>query len=266
MRSLKLATIALCFICAEAVSQSSTQDEALLAKTRALYDAPFTRDLVSFDCAVQFDWKQHFIDALGSLPVAATPTVNLLQTVQHRIFVDRSSAVLSSIPKVPNLSSAPHATDFEKVFDAMIPAGLTAWLPSSTNVLLPVEPTKFNFEKLDSGYKLTMNGSGVAAKLLLASDFRLTSGIAELPQPMRFTTAFTSGPNGFLLTSVKTGDTTDPSMSKEAQFAYTYQTVEEFQLPSEVTITPPAGEVWHFMLRDCKTMKGANIKVGLRYK
>jgi hypothetical protein len=62
-------------------AQSTTTDQSLLTKTRSLYDAPFTRGLISFDCAVNFDWKQHFVDLLGTVPPAAIPTVERLQTI-----------------------------------------------------------------------------------------------------------------------------------------------------------------------------------------
>jgi hypothetical protein len=261
MRRLILA-ILLSSFCAPAVSQSVTSDEALLIKTRALYDAPFTRDLVSFDCMVQFDWKKHFIDLLGTVPPAAVPTVERLQAVQHRIFVDRSGAVVSAIPKAPDLAGAAHATELEQIFNAMTSSGLNAWLPFSTNVILPVGPTKSVFEKVDAGYKLLMNGPGVTATLLLKEDLRITSVVSELPQPMRASTEFTTGPNGFLLSSVRTGPTTDPAMNNEATFAFTYQTVGGFQLPSMVTVTPATTEAWHYALTDCKAMRGVVIEVG----
>lgn len=244
-------------------SQTSSLDEALLAKTRALYDAPFTRDLVSFDCAVQFDWKKHFVDVLGTLPQAAAPTSERLQKIQHRVFVDRSGAVVSSIPKAPDLTGVPHAAELEQVFNAMVSSGLNAWLPFSTNVILPVAPTKFSFQQSDLGYKLVMNGPGVSAILLLAQDLRVTSLVSQSPQPMRATTEFKSGPDGFLLGSVQTGTTTDPSASGDAKFAYTYQTVQGFQLPSLVTVSPSTTEAWHYDLTDCTVMRGVNIQVGL---
>lgn len=124
-----------------------SSDEALLANTRALYDAPFQRGLVSFDCAVQFDWKKHFVDLFGTFPPAAIPTAERLQTIQHRIFVDHSGAVVSAIPKAPDLSGVSHAAELEQVYNAMVTQGLNAWLPFSTNVILPVGPTKYNFQK-----------------------------------------------------------------------------------------------------------------------
>jgi hypothetical protein len=260
MRRLLVSVVLSC-LCVSAVSQTTASDEARLIKTRALYDAPFRRNLVSFDCAVQFDWKKHFVDFLGAVPPAATPTAERLQTVQHRVFVDRSGAVVSAIPKAPDLAGAAHAAELEQALNATVSGGLNAWLPFSTNVILPVGPTKFTIQKIDPGYKMIMNGPGVEATLLLNEDMRLTSVVSTLPQPMRFATEFMRGPDGFLLVSVKTADTTDPEI-REATFAFSYQTVQGFQLPSLVTVTSFANEAWHYALTDCKAMTGITLKVG----
>jgi len=260
MRRLAFAVVLFC-LSAPAFSQTTTSDEALLTKTRALYDAPFTRGLVSFDCAVLFDWKKHFVDLFGTVPPAAVPTIERLQTVQHRIFVDRSGAVVSAIPKVPNLTDVAHGAELEYGLQTMVSGGLNGWLPFSTNVILPTGRTKFNFQRIDAGYKLVMSGPGVAAAtLLLAGDMRLTSAVSQLPQPMRFSTEFISGPNGFLLGSIKTGSTTDTAIG-EATFTFTYQAVRGFQLPSSVAITPISKESWHYALTDCKVVSGVTIEV-----
>jgi hypothetical protein len=256
-----IASVALSCFCVSAVAQTIAADEALLTKTRALYDAPFRRNLVSFDCAVQFDWKKHFVDFLGAVPPAAVPTAERLQTVEHRVFIDRSGAVVSAIPKAPDLTRVAHAPELEQALNAMVSGGLNAWLPFSTNVILPVGPTKFNIQKIDPGYKLVMNGPGVAATLLLDKDMRLTSVVSTLPQHMRFTTEFTVGPDGFLLGSLKTGDTSDAEI-REATFAFTYQTVQGFQLPGVVTVTPSTSESWQYALTNCKAMTGVTLKVG----
>jgi hypothetical protein len=253
----------LCF-CAIAIAQSSSSgssDEALLDKTRNLYDAPFKRNLISFDCAVQFDWKEHFLEFTKVIPPDALQTAERLQSVQHRIFVDRSGAVVSSVPKRPDFSDAPKAAQLERVFDGMVSGGVSAWLPSSMGEILPVAPTKYAFERIDSGYRLTMNGAGVAATLLLNPDLRVTSGVVQLPQPMRFITDFASGPSGYVLQSVKTGSTSDPTAAGEAGFAYTYQSVQGFQLPALVNVTPSTTEPWHYELSDCKVVAGIVIKV-----
>lgn len=98
----------------------------MLSKARDLYDAPFTRQLVSFDCSVRFDWKKHFIDTVGVVPAAAIPTVNRLQMLPHRVFVDRSGAVVSEIPRASDLSGTPRAAELEAAFQAMVSSGLNA--------------------------------------------------------------------------------------------------------------------------------------------
>ena len=195
--------VALYSFCGPLLAQTAApSNEELLSKARALYDAPFERNLGSFDCAVQFDWTQHFLDLLGVVPPAFKPTVERLQTIPHRIFVDRSGAVVSAQPKAPDLTGVLQATVLEEGFKALVPAGINAWLPASTNVILPVGPTKYSFQKIDPGYKLVMNGPGIAATLLLANDLRVTSAVSELPA-MRATTEFTPGPDGFVLSFLR---------------------------------------------------------------
>jgi hypothetical protein len=250
------------FLCAHGASQTVGSDGALLAKTRALYDAPFLQGLVSFDCAVKFDWKQHFLEVLPTIPPAAVPTIDRLQTIQHRVFVDLSGAVVSSVPKPPDLSGIPKATELEQVYDALVPGGINAWMPFGRNVILPDGPTHYNFEKIDSGYKVALDGAGVVATLLLAEDLRITSGVSQLPQATRFTTEFIKGTHGFLLSSLKTADTNE-TQNQVAEFSYTYQDVDGFQIPSRVMVKPSTSEAWNYELTDCKVMKGMVIKVGL---
>lgn len=79
---------------------------------------------------------------------------------------------------------------------------------------------------------------------------------------MRFTTEFMNGPNGFLLESTKTWPATSTASDGEATFAYTYQTVQGFQLPSLVTVTASTSETWYYDLTDCKAMTGITLNVG----
>jgi len=241
-----------------ALSQKTSSEEALLAKTRALYDAPFTRDLVSFNCAVQFDWKEHFIDYLGVVPPAAAPTAERLQTMQHRVFVNRTKAVVSSTPKEMDLTGVLHGAELEQEFEATLTNGLNAWIPFSTNIILPVGPTKYSFQKIGPGYRIAMNGPNLAATLRLGADMHITSGAMQLPHPMHFTSEFRAGPDGLLVATFKTAATTGTGITREAGFAYSYQMVQGFQLPTHVTVTQPSTtEAWHYTLTDCKVLRGA---------
>jgi hypothetical protein len=262
MRHLFSGVVILC-LGVTAVPQSPKSDDQLMAEARAAYDAPFTRNLAAFDCAVQFDWKQHFAE-IGTLPPASEPMVEKLQSISHRVNLDHTRAVVSSIPKQPDFSGVQHAAQLEQleqVLIAMVSSGLNAWLPSSTNVVLPVGNTQYTFENLPSGYKLKMKGDNVAGTLLLEPDLRVTSGVMQLPQPMRFWTDFEAGSQGFVLASIKTGQTTDTTAGGEAAFAYTYQSVDGIQIPDMVTVTPATTGKWHYRLTDCKVVKFVKVQV-----
>jgi hypothetical protein len=256
-----LIPVAVAAFCIQGVTQTADSGDVLLSKTRALYDAPFTRNLVSFDCAIQFDWKQHFSDALRTVPPAAVPAIERLQNVQHRVFVDHTGAVVSAIPKAPDLTDTPHASDLEQVLTAMETQGVNGWVPFGVNEILPIKPTIFSFDKVDDGYRLTMNGPGMAATLQLDSGLRLKSGVSQSPQSLRFSTEFINGPNGLLLQSVKTTSPDNPTGQGEATFTYAYQQLDGFSIPSAVTVTPPNREVWKFALTDCRVNKAITVTV-----
>lgn len=229
-----------------------------MAKARASYDAPFTRDLAAFDCAVQFDWRQHFAEMFGVLPAAAAPVAEKLQAVNHRVNVEQTQAVVSSVPMPPDFSGAEHGAQLEQLeqaFNAIVSSGLNAWTPTSTNVILPVGKIQYAFERVASGYKLTMKGENVAGTLLIGHDLRVTSGVMQLPQPLQFWTNFETGPQGFVLASVKT------SADGAVTFAYTYQSVAGIRIPDTVTVTPATTGKWHFRLTDCKVTKFVKVQV-----
>ena len=250
--------VVLLSICVPEIAQTPESDDALMSKARALYDAPFTRNLAAFDCELQFDWKAHFLAMLGTMPPAAVATAEKLQTIHHRISLDGHKATVSSKPEKPDFNGVPQGAKLEEVLIAMVSSGLNAWLPSSTNVVLPVGTTKYQFEKLPSGFKVLMTDDHVKGTLLLDADLRVASGEIELPQPMSFTTEFKSGPQGYVLSSIRTGPPPN-----DAAFAYTYQSVDGFQLPAEITVTPATTGEWQYRLTDCKVVKFVKLQVGL---
>jgi hypothetical protein len=54
--------VSLCVVFCHA--QGAPDDATFLQQARAKYDAPFERNLQSFNCAVEFSWKQHFNEAV----------------------------------------------------------------------------------------------------------------------------------------------------------------------------------------------------------
>jgi hypothetical protein len=263
MRQTVFAFLIILCTCLPISPQSAESPDKLMAKTRALYDAPFTRNLAAFDCAVQFDWKNHFLNMLGTIPPQAMPMIDRLQTIQHRINVDHTHSTVTSIPKTPDFTETPSGATMEQALDSMVSSGLNAWLPLSTDGILPHGSTNITFEKLSSGYKITITGQAANGEILLDPDFRITSGVMQPPQSIRFATEFKSGPQGYVLTSVKTDPINDTGSDNTAIFAYTYQTVDEFQIPAQITITPATTRAWQFQLTDCKVVKFIRIQTGL---
>jgi hypothetical protein len=253
--------VAVLGFCASGVCQSTASDESLLTQTRALYDAPFTRGLVSFDCAVKFDWKQHFIDLLGTVPPTAVPVIEKLQTIEHRVFVDRSGATVSAIPKAPDLSTIAHASELEQGYTMIVAGGLNTWLPFSTNVILPIPPTKYNFQKTGSGFTVTMSGDNVEATILLDSAMHMTSISSQLPHLIRSTTEFSDGPDGYLLKTLKMSTAPETNTTAQNTFAYTFQDIQGVQLPASISVTTAIPESWRFSLSDCKATIGKVINV-----
>jgi hypothetical protein len=177
--------------------------------------------------------------------------------MQHRVFVNRTEAVVSSTPKEMDLTGVLHGAELEEDFEAMLSNGLNAWIPFGANIILPVGPTKFSFQKTGPGYRIAMSGPNLAATLRLGADMHIASGAIQLPHPMRFTSEFKAGPNGLLVSTFKTAATTETGIDREAGFAYSYQTVQGFQLPTHVTVTQPSTtEGWHYTLTDCKVLRG----------
>src|ERR1700744_4055648 len=76
------------------ITKSPSDAEVLLAKTKALYDTPFRSGLVSFSCAIDFDFAQYLKTNFGANAQTDSPIAQLLQPIKYRIFVDRSGATL----------------------------------------------------------------------------------------------------------------------------------------------------------------------------
>src|SRR5258707_12578740 len=57
-------TLVLSLCAAFCHAQAATDEATFLKQARAKYDAPFERNLESFNCAVEFNWKQHFTEVI----------------------------------------------------------------------------------------------------------------------------------------------------------------------------------------------------------
>jgi hypothetical protein len=233
-------------------AQATPADQALLDKTRALYDTPLRRGLISFDCAVNFDFRQHVLDNFGSTPPGAAPLVEKLQPLQYRAFVDIKGAVISNQQKLPDLTGIPNATTVEDSNRSLMQSGLSNWIPYAAGEVLPLGPTKYHFTKILEGYELSMTGQGLDSILSLNSGLKITSMSVQKPMEIDATTEFSSGPDGLVLSAAST----NANHTGNVRYKYTYQPVDGFRLPSSVTLTSPQNLTLKFDLTDCKTQHG----------
>jgi hypothetical protein len=240
------------------IAKSPSEAEGLLAKTKALYDTPFQSGLISFSCAIDFDFGQYLKSNFGENAQTDSPIAQLLKSIRYRIFVDRSGATISAQPKLPDFSQVPLAAQLEESNRNLMQVGLNNWVPYAYGEVLPIGPTKYQFEKTATGYNLSMVGQGITGKLTLDPELRLVSGIMDTSQHIEITTLFVSAPNGLVLAA----SSTDTDHAGVARFTYTYQAVDGFQIPNHVGLTSEQNKMTlSYTLTDCKVQHGIVVHV-----
>lgn len=81
-------TLAFSLCAAFSHAQTAINDATFLKQTRAKYDAPFERNLHSFSCAVEFNWKQHFTEAVRVGDEGTDEEIaKLIQPIRTRVTV-----------------------------------------------------------------------------------------------------------------------------------------------------------------------------------
>jgi hypothetical protein len=76
-------------------AQTDVSDTTVLKQTRAKYDAPFERNLQSFSCAVEFNWKQHFTEAVRLGDEGTDEEIaKLIQPISNRVTVTRQNTAV----------------------------------------------------------------------------------------------------------------------------------------------------------------------------
>jgi hypothetical protein len=253
------ASILLCCCAMLCHAQSTKTDQALLSQVRGKYDAPFDRNLQSFDCAVDFSWKQHWTETTRVGDEGTDEEIEkLIQPIRNRVAVTQQNVTVSSGLTDDAISKLPHGGMAELLLEHAVQKSLYMWLPASTNTMLPDPATPVSFEQSASGYKLSFKMQNSDVEMDLAPDMRLERAAEKADLSDHVETSFASGQQGFLLTSLTMGEDGNFEPGNRLIFTFTYQTVDGVQLPEHVAIVRESHhEEWRYTLTDCnvKTTK-----------
>jgi hypothetical protein len=243
-----------CFPAILCNAQATKTDQTLLTEAREKYDAPFNRNLQSFDCKVGFDWKKHWAETYRVGDEGTDDEIEkLIQPISNRVTVTREDAVISSGMTEEQEHALPRGGMAEGLLKHAIRFSLRTWLVASNNVLLPSAGTPVHFEPSASGYKLDFKVQTFDAVIMLTRDMSLQSMAAKDNDSERNEFEFHSGPQGFLLASWTMGENENFKPGNHLIFNYTYQTVGGFQIPAQGVVNRESHhEVWHYTLSDCK--------------
>jgi hypothetical protein len=250
-------SIAFCFCAMLCHAQATNKDQALLKQARDKYDAPFNRNLQSFDCAVDFRWKEHFKETTRVGDEGTDEELQkIFQPIRNRVTVTRENVTVSSGLTDDAIGKLPHGGMAEFLLEHAVQKSLYNWLPTSTNALLPAPDSPLSFEQSTSGYKVAFKMQNFDVEMVLAPDMRLQTATAKGPQSDRFETSFAPGPQGFLLTSWTMSEDGNTDPGHRLIFTYTYQTVDGVKLPERVAVIRESHhEVWRYTLSGCTVKK-----------
>ncbi|MGA1982830.1 MAG: hypothetical protein ABSG84_10150 [Acidobacteriaceae bacterium] len=254
MRQIYRALIVFCSCVILCHAQASKTDQALLNQAREKYDAPFNRNLQSFDCAVDFSWKDHFKETVRVGDEGTDEELEtIFQPIRNRVTVTRQSVTVSAGMTDDAVEKLPHGGMAEFLLEHAVQKSLGNWLPASSNAILPVPGTPVSFKQSKSGYNLDYKIQNADVEMVLAPDMRLQSAALKAPYSKGFEASFMPGEQGFLLNSWTMGEDGNWEPGNRLIFSYTYQTVDGVQLPEHVAVVRESHhEVWHYTLSDCR--------------
>jgi hypothetical protein len=247
-------------LCPLAISAQTTDaDQALLAKVRASYDSPFDRNLQSFDCAVDFSWKQHWLDAYRVGDEGTDEEIEtFIQPIRNRVIVTREDAIVSSGMAEEQEQKLPRGGMAEGLLKHAVQFSLRTWLVAANNALLPTIGTPVHFESSTSGSTMEFKIKTFDVAMMFKRDMSLQSMGVKDSDADRQDFEFHPGPQGLLLSSWTMGEDGNFKPGNRLIFTYTYQTVNGFQIPASVVVNRESHhEMWRYKLTDCivKTTK-----------
>jgi hypothetical protein len=215
--------------------------------------------LQSFDCAVDFSWKEHFTETTRVGDEGTDEELEkLFQPIRNRVVVTRQNVTVSPGLTDDAIGKLPHGGMAEFLLEHAVQRSLNNWLPASTNTMLPNPDTPVSFEQSSSGYKLAFKMQTSDIEMDLASDMRLQRAGLKTSPTDHYETSFAPGKHGFVLTSWTMGEDGNWEPGHRLIFSYAYQTVDGVELPERVVVNRESHhEVWRYRLSDCtvKTSK-----------
>ena len=251
---------ALCLFALPCHAQGTTDDAALLQQVRAKYDAPFSRTLQSFTCAVKFDWKTHWAETARVGDEGTDSEIeDSIQPIPNRVTVTSEDATVSSGMTEEQEHNLPRGGMAEGLLKHAIRFSLRTWLVASTNSLLPAPGTPVHFAASASGFKLTLKIQQFDVAMAITSDMGLQNMVAGNSESDRQEFKFNPGPQGFLLDTWTMGEDGNFAPGNRILFSYTYQSVDGFQIPYQMSVNRESHhEVWRYKLTDCKVVTNSS--------
>jgi hypothetical protein len=261
-------------VAAQAQQPAKIDQRALLQETRAAYYQPIDRGVQGFSCTVSFDWNDVLERASGRRIPPREPTLVALKNAMVTVTDDIVKGVTVKVDYPGGLASvsAPVASR-EKILKNLVTASLEGWNPFLSDRILPIEGTKYHFEAMPGGYRLTLDGGTFFSILDLDPKLQVTHGESHLNgTTTEFTPTFDPSSHGWLITSLKTVTTQSAAGSvaegkagsssagpandgDRASFTFSYQFVGDMLVPKKVTVQYADGIETPYELRDCSLVK-----------
>jgi hypothetical protein len=247
---LRLIIVCLCAVPCSA--QAKDANQALLEQARAKYDAPFAKNLQSFDCAVEFDWQKHFKEAPRVGDEGTDEEIGkLIQPIKTRVVVTSRSVTVSPELTQDDEKKLPYNGMAEGLLQHAVQRSLYTWLPVSNNVILPGTDIPVSFKKSSLGFEMMFKKQNYEIDMVFNSDMRLERVGSKANPSDHIDALFVSGDKGFLLSTWTMGEG-EFKKGNRLIYSYTYQTVDGVTIPATVAINRESHhEMWHYALTGC---------------
>lgn len=234
-------------------AQSVKRDPPSLEQIRAKYDAPFSRNLQSFDCAVDFDWKLHWTDTIRVGDEGTDEEIEkFIQPIHNHVTVTRDDAVVSSGMTEEQEHTLPRGGMAEGLLEHAVRFSLRTWLVAANNALLPQPGTPVHIESSGAGYQVGLKIQNFDVAMNLSPELALQDMGVKGSSSDRQEFRFQPGTQGFHVNSWTMGEDGNFTPGHRLIFTYTYQQVGGFEIPSQVVVHRESHhEFWRYGLSNC---------------